>query len=520
MADSIEIGRRSGKTWRRALTRQPPGVYLMASVEVWERTSFYGMLALLALFLVAAPSDHGFGWSNDEAVRLVGIYISLIYGASIFGGWLADRFIGSRRALTLGGISMCVGHFLMAGPAVIPRLIESMTGVPIEQILRHSGYPLARLGSTEAASDAIEAYVAAMGLPAELLQHYVTTATFSYLFVGASFFAAIIFLVLGTGLFKPNSYVVVGSLYRDTDPERESGFTLHYMGINAGALLGPLIVGGVGELIGWHYGFTFAGFGMAVGLVIYLKFQRRLLGDLAPRKELQRSRAPVRLTDLSRPDRERLVVIIMLSAFAAIFWTAFYQMGGLLNLYTLESVDRSLLDVELPASWFQALNPFYVIVFSPLFASLWVWLARRGRNPELGAKFSIGLALMGLCFLAMVLATYEQEAAPTLKASMAWLVLAYLLMTLGELCLSPVGNAAITRLAPKPIAGAMMGVWFLSSALAGWLSGEVGASAAQYGPRQVFSILAVVCGASAVVPLLLSRWMGARARMPRAEPVA
>ncbi len=406
----------------------PAGLYLLFGTEMWERFSYYGMRALLVLTMVAGThaADPGFGWDNASALKLYGTYTALAYLTPLIGGWLADNYMGQRISVIIGGVIMAAGQFVLAD-AVPGRL--------------------------------------------------------SLFYVGLGL------LVLGNGFFKANISTMVGELYREGDPRRDGGFTIFYMGINAGALLAPLVCSSFGEspAWGWSYGYFAAGCGMSLSVLIQLAFARRLLGDLGVRPSAQRSReaAGGRHVPLTQIERDRLRVIFMLFVFVVLFWASFEQAGGLMNLYAAQKTNRFIsATTEIPAGYFQSVNSFFIILLAPLFAAMWSGLARYGRNPAAPIKMVFGLLLTALGFVCMVGAVYDQRAHG--KASMLWLIGAYFFQTMGELCISPVGLSVVTKLAPMRLASVMMGVWFLINFVANWIAGQVGALAETLGDLAIF----------------------------------
>ena len=412
----------------------PIGLYLLFSTEMWERFSYYGMRALLVLSLVAGvdAADPGFGWSDADALRLYGIYTALAYLTPVAGGWLADNYLGQRKSVIIGGLIMAVGNFTLA--AAIPG----------------------RLGL---------------------------------------FYVGLVLLVVGNGFFKANISTMVGDLYRKGDARRDGAFTIFYMGINAGAFLAPLVCSTLGEnpAWGWAYGYAAAGCGMLLSVVVQLVFAPRLLGEIGMLPSAQRALAASggRHEPLTRIEKERIQVIFVIFVFGVLFWTAFEQAGGLMNLYAEEKTDRFLTaGWELPAGYFQALNPLYILLLAPIFAAGWSVLGQTGRNPPTPYKLIAGLIFTAIGFGFMIGAVYDQQAHG--KASMIWLVLAYLLHTMGELCISPVGLSFVTKLAPLRLASVMMGVWFLINFCANFLAGQIGSLAESQGEFTIFGGLAVV----------------------------
>ncbi|MGA9523335.1 MAG: peptide MFS transporter [Myxococcaceae bacterium] len=419
----------------------PKGLYLLFVTEMWERMSYYGMRALLVLYMVASTDKGGFGWDSAKALQIYGLYTGLVYLTPLAGGFIADRFIGQRTAVTLGGVLMMIGHFLMAVP-----------GVP-------------------------------------------------------AFYAALAFLIIGNGFFKPNISTMVGGLYEQGDARRDGAFTIFYMGINLGAFMSPLVCGTLGEMFGWHYGFGAAGVGMGLGLVCFLALHKKFLGNvgLAPQKTSNRAtsvqQAPK--APLSKVEGQRVAVIFILAAFSMFFWAAFEQAGGLMNLYTDQKVDRVVGSFEVPTTWFQSVNPLIILLLAPVFASLWVALGKKNRDPSSPVKFAVGLILLAGGFVMMMFASQQSEAVG--KASLYWVLLAYLFHTMGELCLSPVGLSMVTKLAPQRMVSLMMGVWLLSSAGANYVAGWIGGLSAELGEYQLFTSIVIATAFAGVVLLAFAK---------------
>ena len=440
----------------------PKGLFLLFATEMWERFSFYGMRALLVLAMIAAveSANPGFGWTQSEALRLYGWFTGLVYFTPLIGGWLADNFIGQRRAVILGGIVMAAGQFTLA--SAIPGNLDL-------------------------------------------------------------FYAGLLLLVIGNGLFKPNISTMVGDLYPEGDGRRDGAFTIFYMGINVGAFLAPFVCSTLGEdpAYGWRYGFAAAGVGMVLSVIIQLLFARRMLGDVgvepAARRALAMSGGAKQ--PLTQVERERLRVIFMLFVFVVLFWASFEQAGGLMNIYANDKSDRMIGGFEVPTGWFQSLNPFFIVILAPVFSMLWSKLGQRNRNPSTPVKMIGGLVLTGIGFLFMVFAALEAASDPSGKSSMWWLVLAYMFHTMGELCISPVGLSMVTKLAPLRLASLMMGVWFLINFFANLLAGYIGAYAESLGELSIFAGLAIANVVFAAVLWLISgklvEWMhGAEKRQP------
>ncbi len=430
----------------------PRGLFLLFATEMWERFSYYGMRALLVLSLVAGTetANPGFGWTDAEALRLYGLFTGFVYFTPLLGGWLADNYLGQRRSVLIGGVVMAAGQFTLAA------------AIPGNAML---------------------------------------------------FYAGLVLLVIGNGFFKPNISTMVGDLYPKDDARLDGAFTIFYMGINVGAFFAPLVCSTLGEdpALGWRYGYFAAGCGMVLSVLIQLALARRLLGDVGRVPAAHRSLANaggVR-EPLTAVELDRLRVIFMLFVFIVLFWAAFEQAGGLMNLYAEKRTDRMLGGFEVPTGWFQSLNPLFIVALAPLFSTLWLRLGRAGRNPPTPLKMTFGLVLTAIGFAAMIGAVFEQGA--TGKASMWWLVIAYLFHTMGELCISPVGLSMITRLAPLRLASLMMGVWFLINFFANWLAGIIGSFAESLGELAIFGGLTAALLLFAVLLWLLSgtlvRWM-------------
>ncbi|MQA91652.1 MAG: MFS transporter [Gemmatimonas sp.] len=496
----------------------PAGLSTLFFTEMWERFSYYGMRALLILFMTAAAVDGGLGMDVATAGAIYGLYTAAVYLAALPGGWIADRLIGQRRAVLVGGIVIAAGHFSMALPVV--------------------------------------------------------TGSFGEL---PPFYTGLLLIVVGTGFLKPNVSALVGELYGTGDARRDAGFSIFYMGINLGAFAAPLVTSFLGEQINWHLGFAAAGVGMTLGVVQYVVGQRRLgsAGTAISRgraiAEESSERRPAiliagsiaavgvllilqirgsidlmtavglasasglillllsvvyfgaLLTDgqLSTLERKRIGVIAILFLFSALFWSGFEQAGSSLNLFARDLTDRVLAGWEMPAGFLQSVNAFFIIIFAPVFAWLWIWLDRRGRDPSSPLKFAVGLIALGTGFVVMVGAS--AAAASGQLVSPAWLVLTYFLHTIGELALSPVGLSTVTKLAPKRMAGQMMGVWFLSISLGSVFAGQVAGLYESLPLTELFGAVAATMVAGGLLLLLLSRplraMMGGLKQHQKAAPM-
>ncbi|MCR9310257.1 peptide MFS transporter [Vibrio diabolicus] len=431
----------------------PRGLFLLFGTELWERFSYYAMRAILVLYLTDTTMNGGLGWSTKDALDLYGIYTGLVYITPLIGGYLADNYLGQRRSILLGGALMAIGQFTLALPA-------DALGI----------------GSLH------------------------------------SFYLGLGLLITGNGLFKPNISTMVGDLYKEGDNRRDGAFTIFYMGINLGALLAGVVSGSVTTSYGWKAGFVAAGVGMIISLVMQMVLAQSWLGDIgrepAAKRDLSNKNSTTK-QPLTKEEVNRLKVILVMSLFTIVFWAGFEQAGGLMNIYTQQYTDRMIGGFEVPAAWFQSLNPFFIITLAPVLAVLWVKLGKR--EPTSPVKFAMALFFLAIGFLCMVGAVLEQGGDTTVKTSMLWLVGAFFFHTLGELCLSPIGLSLVTKLAPLRLASLMMGAWFGCNAIANYVAGYVGSHVGELGAMAIFSGIAVSATVSGVILLLFSntlvRWM-------------
>lgn len=437
-----------GQEYDKTFLGHPRGLFVLFFTEMWERFSYYGMRALLVLYL----TKH-FLFDREAAYGLYGAYTTLVYITPVIGGYLADRYLGARKAVTIGAIFLVLGHLGMA-----------VEGAPV------------------AAGEVTDPGVLNI------------------------FYFSLALIIVGVGFLKANISTIVGSLYPKMDSRRDSAFTIFYVGINAGAFLGALIAGYLGEVFGWSYGFGAAGVGMLLGLVVFVWGKPALRGAGEPRNPAQltdkiigplsrehtiwagalattlivwflvRSQGAVNLllltamivtylyivwravAKLNPHQRGRIIVALVLISTNVLFWGLFEQAGSSLNIFTDEHVDRNLLGWEVPASMFQSINALYIMALGPVFAALWVWLSKKGWEPSAPMKFAIALMQLGLGFLVLVFGAAGDGLTPVI-----FIFLIYLLHTTGELCMSPVGLSAMTRLSVTSMVGLMMGAWFLAS---------------------------------------------------------
>jgi len=470
---------------------QPPGLSTLFFTEMWERFSYYGMRSLLIVFLTASVQKGGFALDDATAAAIYGLYTASVYLAGLPGGWIADRVFGHRKSVFIGGIFIACGHFSMA------------------------------LGWT------------------------------------ATFYIGLVLIVLGTGLLKPNVSAIVGDLYPEGGERRDAGFSIFYSGINLGAFMGPLICGFLGEKVNWHLGFGAAGVGMILGLIQYrLGYKRLGTGGLRELKPSERSAASRSLMvglaiavvivaamfllnssgviALSAPgaanylglaipvlvlgyfaylllfggfdsvEKKRIAVIFVLFVAATMFWAGYEQAGSSMSLFADRLTDRFVFGWEMPTSWLQSVNPIFVILLAPVFGALWLKL--RDRQPSLPAKFGLGLVQLAVGFAVLAWAsTYVGDPSEPHKVGMRWLVATYFFHSTGELCLSPVGLSAMTKLSPDRLVGQMMGIWFTATSLGNLMAGILAGKMGSVGLVQLFGYVAMWTAATGIPILLISR---------------
>jgi len=499
----------------RTFFGHPRGLSTLFFTEMWERFSFYGMKAMLFLFVIAAVTegpDSGLGIGEETGGAISGLYNSLVYLLALPGGWLADRLIGQRRAVLIGGIVVACGHFSMAATPV------------------------------------------SIGF----------------------FYFGLILIIIGTGLLKPNISTMVGELYQnESGARRDAGFSIFYMGINLGAFLAPILCGWVRNAWGWHYGFGLAGIGMTLGVIWYVK-DGASLGDagLEPKSAPEERPKALRLaymslaatvglvalmtalhvsgtytltwlgvstfvgyailiivavfltyvaffTGLEWADTKKVVVIGILFVFTALFWSGFEQASTSLNVFAQDFTDRMMFGWEMPTEWLQSVNALFIIALAPVFGALWIRLASKNLNPSIPLKFSLGLLQLALGFIVIMFAARLAGGAAVDTAYVGeqglvlptWLCLMYLLFTTGELCLSPVGLSTITKLAPQNYVSQMMGVWFIAAALGNLIAGRVGGMIENQPHATIFRSVALIIGAAGILllvfsPMIQKRMMG------------
>ena len=444
----------------------PKGLYLLFFTEMWERFSYYGMRAILILYLTKKLMEGGLGMDEKYAMLLYGYFTGFVYFTPLIGGWLADRYLGKRLAVTIGGITMMLGQFTLFG-------LNSTTGLYIGLLL----------------------------------------------------------LIIGNGFFKPNISTLVGGLYKDGDSRRDAAFTIFYMGINLGAMIAPLIIGVVTDNMfattnedgsisyGYRYGFLVSGIGMLLGQVIFNLLGTKYLGDLGTKPvgavsntevaKVQKSINPETGKELDEKDeKQRISVIFILLIFAVFFWAGFEQAGSSLSLYTDKYIDRSIGSFEIPTSWFQSVNPLFIVTLAPLFTLFWA--SPIGRRLTTPVKMGVGMIILGVGFLFMIGAVAERSANGDVddvnnKAALMWLIMTYLLHTIGELCISPVGLSVVTKLSPPKLASVLMAVWMLSSFFANIVGGYIASYVETMGAGEVFTYIAGFVSVCGVLLILLNK---------------
>jgi len=456
----------------------PPGLYLLFFTEMWERFSYYGMRAILILYLTKAYIQGGLAIDPTQASLLYGYFTGLVYFTPLIGGWLADKFIGQRNAITIGGIVMMLGQFTLFA------------------VNTHAGM-----------------------------------------------YAGLFLLIIGNGFFKPNISTLVGGLYPQGDDRRDSAFSIFYMGINIGALIAPLIIGlltdklfaskdAAGNIVayGYRYGFLAAGIGMLIGQILFNTFAKKYLGNLGLKpghksldtlkdtvaleepnpSVLEGVKVPAQSTEVvdKKVETQRIAVIFIFFAFAIFFFAGFEQAGSSISLYTDKFIDRHFFGYEIPTSFFQSVNPIFIVVLAPIFAAF--WSSKAGRKLSTPLKIGIGLVLLGAGFWFMLGAVAQRKAHGDIndianKANLMWLVMTYLIHTIGELCLSPVGLSVVTKLSPPRLASILMAVWLLASSIANFIGGFLAATVEKLGAGEVFTYISGFIMACGILMILLNK---------------
>jgi len=433
---------------------QPKGLWILSFTAIWERFSYYGMRAFLILYMandILNPANRrahlgGLGFTDANAGFVYGTFTSMCYLLPLLGGFLADRFIGKRKSVIIGGLLIMFGHFTLAADINVN-----------------------------------------------------------------SFFIGLTLLAFGNGFFKPNCSSMIGDLYAPGDKRRDSGFTIFYMLFNGGAFFAPLLCGYFGETYGFRYGFMIAGFAMMTGLIIYIIAAQRFLGDIGKYPIYKQNKENnVENKPLTKQEKDRILVIMILLFFVTFFWAGFEQAGTTLNLYTDHFIDKTIFGWTMPTSWFQAINPVFIVILGSSFAALWVWLAKKGKNPSTPVKMGLGMIALGIGYLFMVGAVLQRggnNPDTAIKASLIWIIVTYLFHTIGELCLSPIGLSMVSKLAPVKYSSLFMGLWFTSSAVANFISGAIVGVVAKLGALSIFAGIAIFISLLGLIVIFISKWL-------------
>lgn len=450
----------------------PAGLYLVFFTGMWERFSYYAMRGILVLYLTATWLNGGLGYDEKFSTTVYGLATGLCYFTPLFGGWLSDRYLGQRKSILIGGFIMVLAQFLLFAPELFTTVSPNMTP---EQLAHNE-------------------FIGRVGL-----------------------FAGLFLLIIGNGFFKPNISSIVGDLYEPGDRRLDSAFSIFYMGINLGAVIAPLIVGlladnvfattfvdanGVTQIThGYRYGFLAAAVGVLIGQLLFVFLSNKYLGNIGMEPKgaakLAESTTEEVKVPLTRQEKERIAVIFIFFFFAVFFFAGMEQAGASFNLYANKYIDRTIFGHEIPTAWLQMINPFFVIVLAPVFA--YFWNTRLGQALNTPLKMGLGLIVLGIGFWFMLIAGFQRGATwqgglnivdnadATIKASMIWMILTYLLHTIGELSLSPVGLSIVTKLSPARFASLFMGVWIMAAAFANMLAGLISSYVVELGASTVFA---------------------------------
>lgn len=449
----------------------PAGLYLVFFTGMWERFSYYGMRAILILYLTKSWLEGGLGYDQATASMIYGIGTGLTYFTPLIGGWLADNYLGKRKSIIIGGFIMVLAQFVL----FLPELMITKTDL----------------------------------LPSDLSQQDLGRIC---LYLG------LFLLIIGNGFFKPNISAMVGSLYETGDKRLDSAFSIFYMGINLGAFLAPLLIGvlsdnifsvkGEGDAIlsyGYRYGFLASAIGVLVGQIMFILLSNKYLGDIgvAPTggKKVAVS-AEEANKPLTKEEKERITAIFIFFFFAIFFFAGFEQAGASISVYTDKFIDRSIGGFEIPTAWFQSVNPLFIVLLAPIFSMF--WSSKMGQKLSIPVKMGLGMVILGIGFFFMIGAVFQRGGSigvdiedVTIKASIWWLVMTYLIHTIGELCISPVGLSMVAKLSPVKLASILMGFWTMSSFFAGTLAGYISSITDKFGASIVFTAIAIfviVCG--------------------------
>lgn len=476
---------------RHTLGGHPLGVYLVAFTEMWERFSYWGFAGIFVLFLTSTQAAGGWGWQDADALRLYGWYGGLAFVVPVVGAWLANNHLGERRCILWGAALITLGHASIAGIWAGPGILHLLTGHDVTGLLRQTGVILGLPFPGDSVTEEIARWLATN--PAASPGAGTKLLIAAYLIKAWGFLLGLLLIIAGTGLLKPAISSIVASLYPAGGPRRDEGFAYFFVGIYIGALLGAMVTGFLGERVGWHYGLTAAGLGMAFGLGAYLSRQRRWLGDIGvpPRRA-----AAAKDASLSVPERQRLLVVFVQGTFTVLYAAGFYQMFGLLNLYALRKLDRTVGGFEVPTTWMQTINLWSFFVCVPALAWLWRRLANLDRNPSASYKLALGIGALAVGY--GIIAVGEGLHGPD-RTHIAWLVATYVLFGLGDALVWPNQISLTSKLAPERYTAMAVGSWYICIGLGTWLTGYIGAVAARFEYQDVFVLLAAVCGLAALL---------------------
>ncbi|WXR62209.1 peptide MFS transporter [Peptostreptococcaceae bacterium AGR-M142] len=426
--------------------KHPKGMWLICFIQAWERFSYYGMRAFLILYLTTELLRGGLGIDRAQASLIYGYFTGFVYFTPVIGGWLADKFLGKKNSIIIGGFLIAISQFLI----------------------------------------------------------FMGTST-------TMFYIGLFILILGNGFFKPNVSSLVGDLYDKEDPRRDAAYTLLYMSVNLGAFIGPLLTGYATEVMfaqrtgseityyGFKHGFLIAGIAMVIGQIGFMLLYEKYLGNIET-SSTNNSTNTVSQADKNRPltkkEKDRTVVIFILTAFVVFFWAGFEQAGSSFTIYTSEYIQRDTGSFIIPVSWFQSLNPIFCVILGPIMGALWLKLAKREKGDfNIPTKMAMGIIILGFGYMFMVGAVMQRGGSedPTVKAHMMWLIMTYFFHTVGEMCLSPIGLSMVSKLAPVKLASLLMGVWLMSSFFASIIAGYLASYVEVLGHMQIFSGIGVAC---------------------------
>jgi POT family proton-dependent oligopeptide transporter len=481
----------------------PKGAWLVIVVEFWERFSFYGMLAILALFLTDKTEQGGFGWSDDRALIFVGFYTGAMYALPAFGGYLADKVLGRRRAVTIGAGLMLFGQVMLVSPWAIPALLSYWSSLPLLTALQSLGIPLGTLFQPDIVESAIHTYSARFSADdgsTWLMIAYISASLGLYIAIGS--------LIAGNALMKSTLVVLCGDLFAHGDARRDGAYTYYYLGIDLGGLLSGLVVGFVAKLYGWYSGFFVGAVGMAVAFSLFLTFGTSWLGAVGNAVQKVSHKATAEIEELRgqqhSADRKgllRLLLIAFLAMFLCAFSTAWFQIYGSWSLFLDRSVDRSIGDFVVPVPWFSSWNAAVIILMAPLTASLWVYLATRGKHVDIIYRYAFALACAAIGHLLM----YRSAgiAASGAVASVWGPLVAIALLSIGELVAWTSTYGFVYRVAPIGYASATMGAWYLLTlGLGGYFSGVVGRQVDGLGYAKIFLAIGLSLGLLTLIAIL------------------